>query len=138
MEAQKSQKHISLCPFSGGHLNFLAGRSPSAWPCVFHWPGSRQATDIDFWNSPAQSVINTLFLAGLTVFFSFSSPPAAPGLGRCRPPARAMATQEQRVSNSGCSKYHKQVVLCRFSSDGLRISNSDCSKVRKTRCFKLI
>ena len=32
MYAQKSKKHTVLDPFCGGHLNFIAGRSPSAWP----------------------------------------------------------------------------------------------------------
>ena len=108
MYAQKSQKHVALGPFSGGHLNFLASRSPSAWPSVSPWPGSRQATGIDFLSFPVQSVKNTVFLAGWTAIFGFSVPPAPPGLARCRPLAWNTASQGGRVSNSGFSKVLKK------------------------------
>ena len=70
-----------LGQFGGGHLNFFASRSPSAWPSVFPGPGSGQATDIEILSFPIQSVINTMFLTTWTGGFIFSVPLAWPGIG---------------------------------------------------------
>jgi len=87
MYAQKSKKNTVLDQFCGGHFNFIAGRSPSDGPGYPPWPGSRQARGIDFWNSPAQSVKNTLLLASLTFFFQFSLPQEVPVLAKRNTPA---------------------------------------------------
>ena len=81
MYAQKYQKLMVVGQFGGGHLNFFASRSPSAWPSVFPWPGSGQATGIEILSFSVQSVINTLFLATWTGGFIISGPPAWPVVG---------------------------------------------------------